>query len=308
MDKQLIDPQGTTTGGGSEMPGIFTTDNSVIRTRDLERNRTYEGRINVSEIVFIIEGAGYLDTRNLRNVYIAKGMAIMLPIGSRYTIQILDDMQAIICALDENVRMSDHFSFESMLCDTDERSVNYRPLQMNDKLWQFVSSTLNYMRDGLQSENFLRMKVVEMFHIFRAYYQRDALTHFFMPLLTRDAKFANFIYDNWASAKTLNDLAEMTGLSLSGFTKKFKKVFGIAPYKWIMDKKAERIYSDLRSTDKSLRDMAAEYNFCSVQHFCDYCKKKFGISPGKLRTQVQKGFLPLIPPAGNMLNLSSGTS
>ncbi|MCC8035193.1 MAG: helix-turn-helix transcriptional regulator [Rikenellaceae bacterium] len=237
----------------------------------------------MSEIVFVLEGAAYMDTRNLRNVYISKGMSVMLPIGSSYRLQVFDTLEVLICALDENVRLGDHFTFETILAEAQEKNQTYRPLQMNDKLWQFVSTTLNYMRDGLQNENFLRMKVVEMFHIFRAYYPRESITQFFLPLLTKDAKFANFIYDNWASAKTLNDLSDMLGLSLSGFTKKFKKVFGVAPYKWIMDKKAERIYSDLKMTDKSLKDLSQEYNFCSVQHFCDYCKKKFGISPGRLR-------------------------
>ncbi|MCD8172259.1 MAG: AraC family transcriptional regulator [Alistipes sp.] len=291
MDRKQVTPWDLT-GNSREQDGIFQTDNAVIRTRQLDAGHSYDGRINLSEIVFITEGAGYLDTRNLRNVYIAKGMAILLPIGSYYELQVLDDMHAVICALDENVRMTDHFTFEAMFEGTDEKHVHYRPLQMNDKLWQFVTGTLNYMKDGLYCENFLRMKVVEMFHIFRAYYQREALLQFFLPLLTKDARFANFIYDNWASAKTLNDLADMSNLSLSGFTKKFKKVFGVAPYKWIMDKKAERIYADLRSTDKPLRDLASEYNFCSVQHFCDYCKKKFGISPGKLRAKAQKGAIP----------------
>ncbi|MCD7970993.1 MAG: AraC family transcriptional regulator [Alistipes sp.] len=276
-------------------------ENKVIRTLSIPRGKIYEDHVAVSEIVFVIDGAAYMDTRNIRNIYTAKGTAMMMPIGSRYRLQVLENLHLLICTLDENIRYNDLFMPEAMPERLGEK-YPYRPLQMNEKLWHFVSTTLNYLNDGLSNDNFLRMKVVEMFHILRAYYPRETVSQFFLPLLTKDAKFANFIYENWASAKTLNDLAGMLDLSLSGFTKKFKKVFGMAPYKWIMDKKAERIYTDLRMTDKSLKNLSVEYNFCSVQHFCDYCKKKFGLSPGRLRNQSRTMFYPEgTPPQGTQM-------
>lgn len=266
----------------------FNTNNSVIKIKRFEKGGSYSGRMDANCIIFIMTGSGVINARDVKDFYLEKGTAILLPIGSDYSLKAEDHTHVVICRLDESVRLCDIYTFESLLDDIDEPEKLFKSLEINEKLWAFLTSTLTYMDDGLVCRQFLQLKLTELFYLFKAYYPQETLAEFFLPLITKDAKFANFIYDNWDKVKTLNELASMYNLSLSGFTKKFKKVFGTAPYKWIMDKKGELIYNDLRSAEKSIKQMSVEYNFCSVQHFCDYCKKKFGMSPGKIRQGLRK--------------------
>lgn len=266
----------------------FNHDNSLIRVKNIEAGNSYKGRIGISKIAFITSGSGSLNTHKITNCTLTEKTAILLPIGSDFSINAHEDMKVITCKIIGNIRICDIHSFESLLDDIPEPENRFTTLELNDKLWEFINDTVSYINDGLCCESFLKMKISEMFYILRAYYPKQLIAEFFLPLITKDVKFANFIYDNWDKVKTLDELASMYNLSLSGFTKKFKKVFGVAPYKWIMNKKGELIYNELRSSDKSIKQIGIDYNFCSVQHFCDYCKKKFGMPPGRIRQGVRK--------------------
>ena len=72
---------------------------------------------------------------------------------------------------------------------------------------------------------------------------------------------------------------------VSIFGVKFKEVFGTSPYQWMMSRKSEQIYHKLVYGSESLREISEEFRFGSVQHFNDFCKKRFGMTPGKLRSQ-----------------------
>lgn len=264
-------------------PDSFDINYSVIQIKELEQGSFYENRTSVCEIFFIISGTGILNTHIVQDFILEERTAILLPIGCNYTLHTTENLKVIIYKIDNNIRLCDSYTFENILEATNEHDDSFKSLEINDKLWAFSANLMSYIDDGLCCDHFLRMKITEMLYIFRAYYPEKVISRFFNPLITKDTKFSNFIYDNWNKVKNLDELADMYNLSLSGFTKKFKKVFGIAPYKWIMNKKGEMIYNDLCSSDKSIKQLSIDYNFCSVQHFCDYCKKKFGMPPGKIK-------------------------
>lgn len=261
----------------------FDVNNSVIRIRKFDSDCIYEGKVDISEIILVISGSAILNSQTINNYRIEEKTAILLPIGSNYTLAVKEQTETVICRLDSNVRLCDFYTLDSLLDDIPEPDNSFTAIKLNEKLLDFATGVSSYISDGLVCDHFLRTKMTEMFYIFRAYYPKEVIAHFFLPLINKDSKFADFIYNNWQKVKSLNELAAMYNLSLSGFTKKFKKVFGIAPYKWIMNKKGELIYTELRCSDKSIKQMSIDYNFCSVQHFCDYCKKKFGMPPGKIR-------------------------
>ena len=75
----------------------------------------------------------------------------------------------------------------------------------------------------------------------------------------------------------------MTHYSLSGFQKRFKKVFGVSAYHWMKDVRSKSIYHQINSTEKSFKEISDEYGFSSPSHFNDFCKVHFGTTPGRIR-------------------------
>lgn len=78
--------------------------------------------------------------------------------------------------------------------------------------------------------------------------------------MNNDFIFASFILRNWQNAKNAKELAEIAAYSEAAFNKKFKKVFGTTPYKWLNEKRATQILYTITNTDKPLKQIADEYN------------------------------------------------
>ena len=158
-------------------------------------------------------------------------------------------------------------------------------LEMNERLWEYALTVSEYLFDGISSPRFMRMKAFEFMHLLQFYYARDELAAFFSPLLDEDMDFTRIVMDNWSRVRSKAELAAIAGLSTSRFGVKFKEVFGTSPYQWMMSRKSEQIYHKLVYGSESLREISEEFRFGSVQHFNDFCKKRFGMTPGKLRSQ-----------------------
>jgi len=122
--------------------------------------------------------------------------------------------------------------------------------------------------------------------LFRAYYTKEDLAVFFSPVLTNTTEFSNFVLQNYRKVKTVRELARLYSCSISSFDKKFKKAFGISPYKWMQERKVSLIYHEIYATHKPIKQIAEEQQFMSLPQFNDYCKKHFGYPPGRMRKAV----------------------
>ena len=75
----------------------------------------------------------------------------------------------------------------------------------------------------------------------------------------------------------------MANYSTSGFIKKFTRSFNESPYKWISHYKANRILYEINAERKPLKEIYTAYKFSSMPHFISFCKKQYGLTPGKIR-------------------------
>lgn len=97
--------------------------------------------------------------------------------------------------------------------------------------------------------------------------------------LTSDMAYISEYIDEHITEKLpLNDLANLTALSLPGFKRKFRSQFGISPADCIMRRKIEYA-KNLLLSGKSVTQTAYDMGFSSSQHFSSAFKKCCGISP-----------------------------
>lgn len=99
--------------------------------------------------------------------------------------------------------------------------------------------------------------------------------------LSADMEYiSQYIDDNITKKLSLSELADISGLSLAGFKRKFRSQFGIPPADCIMRRKIE--YSkNLLLSGKSVTQTAYDMDFSSSQHFSSAFKKCCGISPAQ---------------------------
>jgi AraC-like DNA-binding protein len=86
-----------------------------------------------------------------------------------------------------------------------------------------------------------------------------------------------------AGATPLREIAEACGLSVSHFSRAFRKSTGLAPHAWLIRTRVESAKSMLRKKDASLLAIARDCGFADQSHFARAFKHRVGLSPGAWR-------------------------
>jgi AraC family transcriptional regulator, exoenzyme S synthesis regulatory protein ExsA len=78
---------------------------------------------------------------------------------------------------------------------------------------------------------------------------------------------------------TLNELARLSGRSLSAFKRDFQDEFSTSPALWLKNKRLD--YADflLRNSTKNVSEISTEIGYESVSHFIKTYKEKYGTTP-----------------------------
>jgi AraC family transcriptional regulator len=79
------------------------------------------------------------------------------------------------------------------------------------------------------------------------------------------------------------DLAQRVGLSESHFARAFKQTVGVAPHRFIVERRLERGKRMLADTEDSIAQIASLCGFADQAHFARAFSKAFGMSPSALR-------------------------
>jgi AraC-like DNA-binding protein len=94
---------------------------------------------------------------------------------------------------------------------------------------------------------------------------------------------------------TLADMARMAGMSPPYFCAQFKKTFGVSPMESLIHHRLHHAAHLLTNWNLNISEIAAQVGYQDLFHFSKMFRKKFGVSPRKMRTQTsEKGK----PPSG----------
>jgi AraC-like DNA-binding protein len=165
-------------------------------------------------------------------------------------------------------------------------------LQANEIIRAFTQLMTACLEKGLASNLFFDMKRQELFVLLFATYSIEELASFFYSLTGENIQFKEFVISNHIKAKNVKHLAQMANLSTSGFIKKFKRYFNESPYQWMLRHKAEIILREIYSSPTSFMEIAYKYNFSTYQHFVDFCKMQYGVSPSRLKNAKSTPMFP----------------
>ena len=162
------------------------------------------------------------------------------------------------------------------------------PLTTNKMLTQFFNFLVQIYQDSIHCRFYAENKIGELLFLLRAYYDKEDLYKFFHPILSSDLAFSEFIMSNHIKAKTVTELADIANYSLSGFQKRFKKIFGVTAHTWMRKERLKLIYDDISHSSYTLKDLSIKHDFSTPSHFNDYCKANFGFTPGYIRKKKVK--------------------
>ena len=83
---------------------------------------------------------------------------------------------------------------------------------------------------------------------------------------------------------TVNELARLTGRSLSAFKRDFTSVFETTPHQWLLDKKIDYAEALIKEQKMKASEIYYMLGFNELSHFSSAFKKVKGVSPSQLQS------------------------
>ena len=101
-------------------------------------------------------------------------------------------------------------------------------------------------------------------------------------------KLDRYIDQNISNNISVDDLAELLSCSKFYFLREFKKLVGITPYQYLMNKRLEQARILLASPQGNIAAVGLDLGFNDQSHFTRAFKNQFGITPGQFQKQAAK--------------------
>ncbi|NDV95290.1 AraC family transcriptional regulator [Dysgonomonas sp. 521] len=256
----------------------------------------------VHKLIFVLEGEMRCSTALADYYPVRMGQILFLPANRSLSCNIAKDTHIAVIRLYDKIQFCDCFGLENLKAIDNLHNNKSRELytkagaQASPYLLEAKPVMKRYLemltlchRAGLKCRYYNEGKVRELMFILRAFYPKEQLARFFAPALTTDTYFSQFVMSNYTRYTNLAGLAQAMGYTVSGFEKKFRKVFQCAPYAWMRRQKAEEAYHSIKTSDLSLKQISTEFGFSSHPAFIKFIRQNFGQTPGQIRKKNNNG-------------------
>ncbi|MCF0071700.1 helix-turn-helix domain-containing protein [Dyadobacter sp. CY261] len=154
-------------------------------------------------------------------------------------------------------------------------------LKSDDNFEKFIQSVFPYFRSRTELKNhFLRLKFQELLLHLMELDNSHQLRGILYSLYKGEKVDLPFLMNSYyLKPLTLNELARLSGRSLSAFKRDFQDEFNTSPALWLKNKRLD--YADflLRNSTKNVSEISTEIGYESVSHFIKTYKEKYGTTP-----------------------------
>ena len=162
---------------------------------------------------------------------------------------------------------------------TEELGTQVSP--MSERLVAYCWSLSPYFNDPSQvNPGLLRLKVMELL-----YNVMDCSKNIFRQMLQLRQPVKTDIHrvveENYTSPISLDELAYLSGRSLSSFKREFQDIYGEPPARRIREKRLAKAHEMLRSSSLSVADVAYSLGFENPTHFSRIFKQQYGYAPSQ---------------------------
>lgn len=237
-------------------------------------------------ILFIQKGKMLINSDEYVGVTLTEGQFILQAIASRLELVALTDVECIYFPFN-NPELFCHERYEHILHDIPKPAV-YTPLKVVPELQCYLNGLKLYVSARKICRDLLSLKRKEFAYILSRCYTDDTLVSLLHPLTEYKNSFQYVVLQNHSRAKTVEDLAEICGYTVTTFRRIFRTLFGEPAYEWMLRKRKEMILNDLYSSTESISVICFKYGFESLSHFSNFCKKNFNASPRNLRSKENR--------------------
>lgn len=155
----------------------------------------------------------------------------------------------------------------------------------NERLIKYVESLEPYFKEPEKVDgNLIKIKLLELLYDVAA---TDVnLMQQLMQLKQQvRSDIPKIVEENIFNPVSLNDLAYLSGRSLSGFKRDFQAIYNMPPYHWLRERRLDRARELLINTSISVTDICFMTGFENITHFSRAFKERYKSSPISYKQQ-----------------------
>jgi AraC-like DNA-binding protein len=164
-------------------------------------------------------------------------------------------------------------------------SISAKPV--NERLLKYLDSLKPYFSETNEIEgNLIKIKLLELlFDLASA--DNNMLQQLLQVKQQVRSNMSTIVEENLTKPVSLNDLAYLSGRSLSSFKRDFRAVYNVSPAHWIREKRLQKAKELLTNSSMSITDVCFMTGHESVAHFSRIFKEYFGDSPSSYKQNLK---------------------
>jgi AraC-like DNA-binding protein len=261
---------------------------NAVCVETIERSK--RGTVNIPEssqirLLFIQKGSCSFYSAKQFDVRFESGQIVLVPPHHKCVIDVKSSIEILIIHLTVDLNFCNNFPLES-LSEKDASALSpVICLKANRIISDYLKLLKQCMSNGINSAEFFQMKQKELLYYMGEFYNKNELYVFFSPILTGDIAFSKMVYRICERVHSVTGIAKEMNYSLSGFKKRFYRVFGISAYKWLCEEKSKRLFHEITCSRQTFTQLSYDFGFSSPAHLNNFCRKMFGDTPGALRSK-----------------------
>ena len=267
------------------------TDNDYLDMFHIERlakDQTVRyDNIPCSGLVFVLEGTVRVSTGVYIKQTVGGGNVFVAHERDNVLIRGIGDAVMLYCFFNSSMALCNGLSLKAS-DNAPRKKVRHRPKECLPMLPipKLLSVELRLTRKELESNlmdiRFMEFKRYIILMMLRKLFHRDDLIYMFRYKPGEDFEFRELVFRHYSCGVNAQQLAALTGVPIATFNRKFKKAFGMSVMHWLNTKRKISILMDLKTTDMTIKEIAAKYNL-TPNYLSDFCKKHLGDTPASLR-------------------------
>ena len=233
-------------------------------------------------IVYIETGREVITTCHDETFEICPGELILLPKGLSLYSDYLhqgDGLHAYLLFFGDDVlsRFLSDESAQAMPLTNEQAILKMTVPPVVKDYFSSLHSAYNAFRN---SPELLRLKLLEFLYLMDINDDGSLRRSLFATQDGRSKRNIKRLMEQFAlSGLSAQELAELSGRSVSTFNREFKLLYGTTPKQWLIERRLAHAQALLADQQWSVTDAAVEAGYTNVSHFIAAFKKRYGKTP-----------------------------
>ncbi len=235
-------------------------------------------------VVFVLNGEKKFIAPN-QDIRVQKGQILFFQTGCYSMNESIDsDYRSLVFFFNEKLLkefVNQHFTLFQEPENQNEETILV--LEATPTFSKFVDSLLPYFDSKtIYLNQFLKLKFQELLlHLVEIDQSGQLKAILFNIYQGQKVDLLNILNIYYLKPLTINELAKLSGRSLSAFKREFEVQFNDSPAHWIRNKRLEHAALLFKNNSKNVSEVALEVGYESTSHFIKAYKEKFGVTPKK---------------------------